>query len=153
MPDEPANLIAAACAAASWARARRATWTALPLTAHTMPREDLTLTEDLNLTEAISLTSAPGLPAPSPPFLSSLDTGPSVAARAADLMRSVGARVKRWLPLVLAVTALLGAGVAGGRYVWTASGRYLSREPETSPARSAGLKPVPVHPPATSHKE
>jgi hypothetical protein len=67
-------------------------------------------------------------------------------------MRALGARARRWLPLVLAVTALLGGGVAGGRYVWKAGGRYLSTEREASPTGTAGLKPVPIHPPATSHK-
>ena len=128
MPDQPANLIAAAWAAASWARARRATWTDAPLAVHAVAPEAPTPPG------AISPTSAPA------PFLASLDTGPSVAARALKQMRALGALLKRRLPLVLAATTLLAASVAGGLYWWSAPPR----------TRVAVLEPTRVRPPATT---
>jgi hypothetical protein len=128
LPDKP-NLTAAAWAATSWARARRATWTDAPLAVHAAAAEALPLPE------AISPPSATAPPEP-PPFLASLNTGPSVAARAVTEMRALGGRLKRWLPLVLAAATLLGAGVAGGLYWWKAPSR----------PRVAALDPIPVRP-------
>jgi hypothetical protein len=129
LPDQPANLIAAAWAAASWARARRAAWTDTPLAAHVAAPEARTPPG------TISPKSAPATLEPRP-FLASLDTGPSVAARAATQVRALGARLKRWLPLVVAATAL-AAGVAAGLSWWRAP----------SKARVATHEPAPVRPP------
>jgi hypothetical protein len=131
LPDQPANLIAAAWAAASWARARRAAWTDAPLAAHAAPPKALTPPA------AIGPTPAPATPEP-PSFLASLDTGPSLAARAAEQIRALGALLKRRLPLVAAATVL----AAGGLYWWSAP----------SKTRVAALQPVPVRPSVTTHK-
>jgi PEGA domain len=90
------------------------------------------------------------VPAPQepPPFLTSLDTGPSFAARSLTKIRALGEplgalgeRLRRWLPLLVAATAL-AAGVAGGLYWWSLP----------SKTRVATLKPVAVRPPITARK-
>jgi hypothetical protein len=141
LPDQPASLIAAAWAAASWARARRAAWTDAPLAVHTAAPEALTPSR------ATRPASAPTLQEP-PPFLTSLDTGPSIAARTLTKIRALGERLgplgerlRQYLPLVVAATAL-AAGVAGGLHWWRAP----------SKTRIATREPVSVRPPITARK-
>jgi len=107
LPDPQAELIAAARAAAHWARARRATWTDAPLPVLAPPWPD------------------------EPPPAAVTRTGPSVAARAAARARALGAPVLQRLPRVAAMTALVAAGsaggVIGGRYLLNAIATYRTR--------------------------
>ena len=121
MPDQQAELIAAARAAASWARTRRATWTDAPL-------------------PVLARASPEQIPVAAP-----TRTGPSLAARAAAGARALGAPVLQRLPRVAAMTALVVAGVWGG----VIGGRYLLNAIATSKARIAAVKPPPVRPQPT----
>jgi hypothetical protein len=135
---EQADLIAAARAAAGWARARRAAWTDAPLAV---------------------LTTAPEEqhpPVPLPPLPVAIGrTGPSVAARAGERARAAGAAVARWLPRVAAAAALLAAAVAGGPYlwnagvnVWDAAASLKTRVDVVVPA----TVPAPIPPPSKTRK-
>jgi hypothetical protein len=97
LPDRRLSLIAAADAAASWARARRETWSHAPLT---------------SLAEAVHLSAfedEPGLV---------VVQGPSTAERIASWARSVGPSLVPWLARAAALAALTAAG-ATARVYWT----------------------------------
>jgi hypothetical protein len=97
LPDRQLSLIAAANAAASWARARRETWSHAALT---------------------SRVEAPQFPAfvdvPAPVVVQ----GPSTAERIASWARSAGPTLVPWLARA-AVLAALVAAVAMARAYWT----------------------------------
>ena len=131
LPDERAKLIAAARAAASWAHARRTTWTdpppAVPATVPEPPSSPVTVGPPPET------TPPPPLPLP----VATEDTGPSGAARAAARARALLTRAKRWLPLLTLAAALSAGGVAGVRYVSQAAATSKTRVAVVEPARSA----------------
>lgn len=122
-PDQQAELIAAARAAISWARARRATWTDVPLP---VPAP---LAQATTPTPAATASTTPARPVP---------TGPGVAERAADVARGLAGPALRWLPRV----ALFAALAAGGYYAVRYSMDYFATSRNRSAAESRnGVKP------------
>ena len=127
MTDQhPADLIAAARAAAAWAHARRSTWTNTPLALLDVP--------------AARRVPPPPDQIPSPPISAppslqpvatqkAAPTGPSFATRAAEQVRDLGPLVLKWLPRVAAVAALSAGVVYGGRCATEAVDDYRSRPP------------------------
>jgi hypothetical protein len=138
LPDERAKLIAAARAAASWAKARRATWTdAPPAVPATVPEAG---SAAVTFSPPPETTPPPPLPLPA----ATEDTGQSSGAGAAARARALLARAKRWLPLLVLAAALSAGGVAGARYVWQAA--------PTSKTRAAVVEPAPVPAQATPRR-
>ena len=120
--DQEAGLLAAAQAAASWARARRATWTSAPLEIIGDPSraeeaEDDEFEQDLELVSATP---------------------------AAESIRSEGSSVLRWLPYVAAVAALAVIAYFG----WPYASNLLSTSTTGKPATTAtGGTPTTTTPP------
>jgi archaellum component FlaG (FlaF/FlaG flagellin family) len=142
LPDQQAELIAAARAAVSWARTRRATWTDAPLPAPPVIHDFASF--------------APPLPAPAqdlPPPIAA-PAGPSAASRIAGQIGAAAGPVLRRLPRIAAILALLAVGGAVGIY----GGRYLlnvintdpplkgDKPPGTAPGARGGapIPPVPM---------
>jgi len=131
MPDQQAELIAAARAAVSWARTRPATWTEAPLpllqvTSHFVP--------------AVADEPPPAVVTPS---------GPSAVARVAGRVSDVAGPVLRKLPRIAAMIALLAGGVAagvyGGRYLLNAFNTYRTRSVTVErPASAPRTSPTPA---------
>jgi PEGA domain-containing protein len=119
LTGERADLVAAARAAAGWARARRAAWTDAPLAVVTTAPEDRRLP----------------VPAARPHRVSGR-AGPSVVARAAQRARLAGAAVVPWLPRVAAGAALVAVAVVGGPYLWNAAA--------TAWTAATAVRPTPV---------
>ena len=152
--DQQDNVVAAARAAASWARARRAAWTDVPLTISSPVAESRTARADIAppprpIPAAPPPPPRPIVAAPPPPPLPlpvaipkaatpKVKTGPSVAARAAESVRAL--RMPRWLPRAAAAVAVAAVVVRGGMYLWNAV--------PARPARTARVAPVAVRPPA-----
>ena len=126
----PERLIAAAYAAASWARARRATWTSTPLVVARVAEPDIPARS----------TSAPGLEAPSLP-----PTAIAIPAAAAPREWTLPAPLRRWLARGAIAAALVAAAIAGGRWAWDA----LPAMPAT-PARTSAVAPRPSNLPAAT---
>jgi hypothetical protein len=151
MQDPPANLIAAACATASWARARRAAWTNLPLAV--LPAAPAIAAPAIPEAAATPAEAADATRAAGPSPLGRLarsgwSTAASVAALvSATRMRALGAMVWGRRALLLSA-ALLGATVAGGLY-WS-NAPATPREKEKEPG--VVLKPLPVRPAVGTHK-
>lgn len=145
LPDQRANLIAAAHAAASWARARRATWTEAPPAVLATPPEDETSRTPAEAERHVPSDPPAAVPPPLPPVLVAIPrTGPALATRAAKRVRALGTPVLRWLPRVVAAVVLLAASVAGGLYLWNVVA--------TSKTRIAVREPAPVGPTETKRK-
>jgi len=131
MPDQQAELIAAAHAAANWARMRRATWTDAPLPV-------LPVTTDF----APAVTSQPAVAAPARP------AGPSAVARAASRIGTLAGPAVRQLPRAAAMIAMVAAGGAavyyGGRYLLKQIADYRA-QPTTTVERPAAIpEPAPT---------
>jgi PEGA domain-containing protein len=126
VPDRDARLIAAAEAAASWARARRAMWTKAPLELAALPPEGPTETEIRQMRAAVS-EPARGVTAPSQ------FTYPPGAARIAKPVRSFTAPLVPWLPLAAAVAVLAAAGYVVVPYAMNALSRLTTRTPVVGP--------------------
>src|SRR5207244_336752 len=133
-----AEVVAAARAAASWARARRATWTSIPLELPPIIASPVAATparyerefgpEDVDHVEPI----APVEPA-----------GPSVAARVAARVGEIAIPVARRLPRIAAIAALLAGGIWGS----ITGGRYVMQQVATSrPRAPAAPPPAAVRP-------
>ena len=145
LPDQQAELIAAARAAVSWARTRRATWTEAPLPA---PEIDFS-------------TFAPLLPAAEvlPPAVA-VPAGPSAASRVAGQIGAVAGPVLRRLPRIAAILALLAAGGAvgiyGSRYLLDAYNTYRANQAkaarEAPPPPAARTPQTPARAPAPGSK-
>jgi CRISPR/Cas system-associated exonuclease Cas4 (RecB family) len=120
--DPQDSLISAGFAAASWARARRASWTSAPLVLRAVPGP---LVSDAVVPAAIVQPAAPADPvaAPSRPRFT-LGTPP------------------RWLTRGALAAALLAALVVGARFLWNAMPEW--------PARTAVVEPAKVTPKATA---
>ena len=117
-PDQHDNVISAGRAAASWARARRAAWTDVPLAVHTTARESpppRTPPAPLPIPAAAApLPHHPTLPVAIP------DSEPAAAERAVALLRTLAAPARQWLPRAAAAAAVIAVVVVGGRYLWNA---------------------------------
>jgi hypothetical protein len=147
--DPQDGLISAAHAAASWARARRASWTSAPLTGDAAPPpapEARFVLEPAAPETAFVLDSvAAGLPltaetAPVPIVPASsvppiLGNQPGATA-AAPRTPVLSAPVRRWFARGAIAAALVGAVVVGGQYLWSA---WLAR-----PARTPSVEPKPA---------
>jgi hypothetical protein len=137
-PDGRAKIIAAAQAAASWARARRATWTDVPLA---IPREVTTVVEAAPIVEHI----------PEP----AVDAGPGFAERLSQWAAAVREPAVRWLPRIGVAAALIAAMVYGGPYAYktlVSLKPYLQFAPTSStetPPPVPVEKPAPVRPVGT----
>jgi hypothetical protein len=142
--DQRDNVIAAARAAASWAHARRATWTDVPMAVPTAAPKSRPARPEIEL----PFVSAPAtLPSPPPrpaPPVAIAKTGPSIVARVGERVQSVAAPMARWLPRAAAAVALGAVVLVGGRYLWNAAANR--------PARTAVVAPVAVRPPVSKRK-
>jgi hypothetical protein len=153
--DQQDNVIAAARAAASWARARRAAWTDEPLATYS-PRPE-SRPAHVNIAPPPMPIPAAAVPPPRPIAAAPLPppvplpiaiptpipkvkTGPSVAARAAESVR--GLRMPAWLPRAAAAVVVAVVVIRGGMYLWNAV--------PARPARTAAVAPVAVRPPAAA---
>jgi hypothetical protein len=135
--DPRDGLISAAHAAASWARARRASWTSAPLTVAAAPpaappaaivREPVMTDVPPPVESASAPSVVPGdLPLPIP------DTPPEVATARTP---ALSAEARRWLARGAIAVALVAAAVLGGRSLWNAI--------PAMPARTAPAGPKPA---------
>jgi hypothetical protein len=124
----PDRLIAAAYAAASWARARRATWTSTPLIVGRVAEPEI----------AARSVPVPRVEAPSLP-------PPAIASPAAAVPRewTLPAPLRRWLARGAIAAALAAAAIAGRRWAWDA----LPAMP-AMPTRTSTVEPKPSNVPA-----
>jgi len=129
LSDRDAELIRAAEAVASWARARRATWTNARLDVVATPSVVQTPDADGDPTPPAAPSPVPGEPVPS-------RIHPPVSERIASLVRAVGAPGVRWLARA-AVAATLGiAAFLGARYFWTAQPASTTKTPVVEPTEA-----------------
>ena len=125
-PYRHARVIAAACAAASWARARQAAWEDEPseIAAQAAGQraqgaaDESVSNADLDRVQAATAVAPaagkwPSEVAPTAPIKVA---GPSAITRAAARARSLGAPIARWLPRIFALAALLTAGTTARAY-------------------------------------
>jgi hypothetical protein len=131
-PD--ASLLAAAEAAASWARARRATWTDEPLA---VPTAIVDLPPVQVAIPAAEVSRTPAAPAPQPTTKRVVATSP---IRGVDRHRVDLAAIGRWSALAVAAVAGAVGVVAGAKYTWEALRVFTARETSvtssTPPPRS-----------------
>jgi len=146
-PD--ARLVAAARAAASWARARRATWTNEPLdvplpivAAPTVevPTVDLPIVEspiaaDIDLDDGDSIVVIPG--ASAPVAAASIHDRPIVSAIATPRALAAAPRIGRWIGIGVVALAIAGAIATGGWYAWQTLSAMLARRPAAESAAPA----------------
>ncbi|MGH9141245.1 MAG: PEGA domain-containing protein [Vicinamibacterales bacterium] len=115
--DQQAGLISAAHAAASWARARRAQWTAvaptLPDDTQAVHAADFAFDPDPEPVVVVSAVEPKPAPAPIPRGID-LQAACAGARRALEL----GIPLLPWLARGAAAAALLIAVVTGARYLW-----------------------------------
>jgi hypothetical protein len=143
--DQQDGLIAAAHAAASWARARRATWTSAPLPDAAAP--PAAHVPDFVFVSAPADTPPPIHAAPAiepvpdfivpaaPPPLPGPDIPDITPAASVKLRLKLPAPALRWLARGAIALALVAAAVVGGRSLWNAL-----------PARPAQMAPVEPKP-------
>jgi hypothetical protein len=144
LPDEDADLIAGAQAAASWARARRSTWTSTPLDA-VAPAVRVQPAELRKQSKAAHQPSASA--PPTPRTLPTPSTQPSFTTRTAATLRSVAAPAGKWLPRAAAAALLVAGAVAGGRYLLDAISTTRTQDavvarPPVSAAPAVRRKPA-----------
>jgi PEGA domain-containing protein len=116
------ELISAAHAAVSWARARRATWTSEPLTVVGPPPAPVEAILPPAILPSVSHTVADAVSRPVASPSRSLAPSPTVL---------------RWLARGAIAAALVTAVVIGGRYLWTSL-------PTVSVLRTASVEPKPA---------
>jgi hypothetical protein len=138
-PDLPdLQLLAAAHAAASWVRARRANWTDRPLEA---PAPVVDAAPVMEFTAPVTAAAAPLME-------SSVerDHGPSMVARIAERARTVPPSVGRWLAVAGGGAALVAVAWAGGSYMWRALPAFAKRPAvdTSAPAPRAATAPQPT---------
>jgi len=113
--DQDAGLLAAAQAAASWARARRSTWTSEPLEIAAVDSVVEPADDDAFVSEAVE----------------------AAAEARAESIRSVGSSVARWLPRVAAVAALAGVAYFGWPYASNLLSTSTAEKPAAKPTTTA----------------
>jgi hypothetical protein len=121
LSDQDANLIAAAEAAASWARARRATWTNRPL--------DSVASEPAIVPPIDIKPTPPPAPTPAPVVAAPGRSDPPDAARIPELAGPFGAPIVRWLTRAAVAAALIAAAVVGWPYLLNALPTFTTRTP------------------------
>lgn len=127
LPEDDADLIAGAEAAASWVRSRRATWTTAPLApAMATARKS---TPEFHVTAPPPPAAAASFPVTVP----EQPRGPSFAARTAESLRDVAPAAGKWVARGVAATVVLGGAVVGGRYVLNAISTMRTRAPVVAP--------------------
>ena len=140
-----AKLLAAAHAAASWGRARRAAWADDPLrdagTAVGVIDEDDVFSHE----EALAIAIA----APPPVAAVPKESGPSIATRAMTSMRPLGASLVRWVPRVAAAAIVAALAGASGLAVLNWIRSRPEQRPEPVAARAAPAKPAAAAAPTT----
>jgi PEGA domain len=130
--DPSDRLIAAAYAAASWARARRATWTSTPLVARRAAEPDIPAPST-----PVHRVEAPSLPPP-----------PIARPAAAPREWTLPAPLRRLLARGAIAAALVAAAVVGGRWAWDAL-PAMPAKPAT-PARTLAVEPKLSNRPAAT---
>jgi PEGA domain-containing protein len=149
--DQHANLISAAHAAASWARARRAQWANAPATRvgpiDTGPVTEFDFVpEPASIPPPVEHVPAPAaytLPPVFPPAEVSADPAASVASRTIPL----ASPLVPWLIRGGIAVAVLAGAVLGGRYLWNSLPSFSSKtaanrvEPQTGKADPKAAKP------------
>jgi PEGA domain-containing protein len=158
------DLVRAAEAVASWARARRATWTGTPAGAVTTdPGTDPGTffpgpqTDD-EFTPAPARSAFPLVPEPSEPFEPSEpgESQPSLAERIGAAVRSFRLPSSPWLVRGALAAALGFAAFVGIPYLWNALPAFSSRAPgsaaKPSETRTPPVKPTEARPPAGGRK-
>jgi hypothetical protein len=118
LEEQRDRLVSAAHVAASWAHARRTKWTSVPLNLATTPpavpaADSISVRTPVETPRAVeTLPPAPPatLPAPSPFGQAAWAAMTRVAEQNRPLLK--------WLALGAAAAVVLGAAVAGGRYLW-----------------------------------
>jgi hypothetical protein len=123
--DQEAGLLAAAQAAASWARARRATWTSAPLEIVGAPPKAETA-EDDEFEQELELVSA---------------------TPAAKSIGSHGSSVLRWLPRAAAVLALVAIAYFGWPYAANLLSTFTAGKPSTTPTGATPATTTTTPPP------
>jgi hypothetical protein len=151
--EQQANLISAAHAAASWARARRAQWTGAPETtpapSDAAPATEIALDADpVPVPPAVEYLPEPVATAQSPVFRTpDIKTAASAATRTLE----IAAPLVPWLIRGAIAAAVLTAAVVGGRYVWSILPSFPSASTtakvESKPAKAAtpGSGPGTLH--------
>ena len=127
--DAQERVLAAAHAAASWARARRATWTSAPL--------------GLEPSRAAFIAPEPSAPPEifEPEVATETIPTPELAAVATDApprRRSLPAPLVTWLVRAAVAAAIVAAAVAGGRGLWS----VLPERSTPAQAPTAGARPA-----------
>jgi len=150
LSDRDGDLIRAAEAAASWVRARRATWASAPANsvATAEPASSLEESPAFEAPEPAPEFTVPAAPSWTPPLAApargdvfgDVSPGVSVAARIAALVRSVPASVIRGVALAALVVVLATAAFMGVRYVWQSLPSATTKAPAVEPA--AGRAPA-----------
>jgi hypothetical protein len=132
-PDRDADLLAAAKAAAGWARARRATWTDAPLAivAPPLPVVAPQISTPLHVEPAPK--PVPAVKTPAAPA----QHQPSFAKRAADVGRSFAPSNLKWLVRVAAVGALGGIAYVAVPLLSNALHTRLKSTPVPQPKKGA----------------
>src|SRR5439155_17938030 len=100
--ERNAKVVAAARAAASWARARRATWTSAPPPVYVPSPEEIA--------RAAAMEAARPAPLDVP-------TGPSAATRMAEGLQEASGAAIKWVVRLAIAAALIGGAVLGYPYV------------------------------------
>jgi hypothetical protein len=128
-PEDDDGLTAAAHAAVSWARARRATWTSAPLDESAWPPAVQAAHVDIHATPATT-------PSPAAPLSHRLGGAlTSLGSRMTTAMRPLAAPALRWMARAAVAALLVGAVVVGGRYVSTAISTALTRRAVAEPPK------------------
>jgi hypothetical protein len=155
LPDRDTDLIRAAEAAASWVRARRATWTRAPASnvATAPPVEAREEIPELDAPEAspeftFAATQTSVAPTPARKHIE-VSNDVSVAARIAASVRAVPAPVVRGVALAALVLALGTAAFQGARYVWRS---WSSSTTTTTATKAPAVEPAPGRVPAAARK-
>jgi PEGA domain len=110
--DQDAGLLAAAQAAASWARARRATWTSAPLEVASA-RSTVEAVQDDEFEPDYEMVST---------------------AEPAESVHPRGSSIPRWLPYAAALVVLAGVGYVGWPYAANLFSSSATEKPGSKPA-------------------
>ena len=155
------DLVRAAEAVASWARARRASWTSPPAgVVATDPGTDPGTffpapQSDVEFTPAPTPSAFPLVPEPSEPFEPG-ESQPSLAARIETAVRSFRAPSSPWVVRGALATALGFAAFVGIPYLWNALPAFSTRAPgpaaKPTETGTSPVKPTEARPPAGGRK-
>jgi hypothetical protein len=167
-PDPDENLIAAAEAAASWARARRAKWTNEPVRATEPYRPEPQASEAQRPEPHRHEPHRPEPPVADEPFdfefepqhdlppvtfepqpTAVIKAPPAPARRRAKPLSGIGAPLVRWLPRIAAAAALIIGAVVGAPYALNALSSLKTRAAPPPDRRREQPRAVPRKPTGT----